>query len=133
LPLATKKVRQVSALFFGIAFVSVGLQHFTNTRFFIPIVPEILGVPEFWVYLSGLVEVILGIGMIAPVSRRRAAFSTAIFLVMVYWANLNMWIHDISIGDTNFTTSGHILRASAQIVMIWFSLWIAEWPVKNKM
>ena len=43
------------------AFVSVGVQHFTNTLFFIPIVPEILGVPEFWVYVSGLVEVILGI------------------------------------------------------------------------
>ncbi len=133
MPSAMQKIRQLSALVFGMAFVSVGVQHFTNPTFFLPIVPEVLGVPEFWVYVSGLVEVILGLGMIAPVSRRRAAFSTAIFLVIVYWANLNMWIHDISIGDTNFSTSGHIFRASAQIVMIWLSLWIAEWPVKKEM
>lgn len=133
MPLALKELRQFLALGFGVAFVWVGIQHFTNSTFFLPIVPEVLGVPEFWVYVSGLVEVILGLGMIAPVSRRRAAFSTAIFLVIVYWANLNMWIHDISIGDTNFSTSGHIFRASAQIVMIWLSLWIAEWPVKKEM
>jgi uncharacterized membrane protein len=133
MPLALKELRQFLALGFGVAFVWVGIQHFTNPTFFLPIVPEVLGVPEFWVYVSGLVEVILGLGMIAPVSRRRAAFSTAIFLVIVYWANLNMWIHDISIGDTNFSTSGHIFRASAQIVMIWLSLWIAEWPVKKEM
>ena len=127
------KLRQILAIGFGVSFIWVGIQHFTNTAFFTPIVPELLGVPEFWVYVSGLVEVILGIGMVAPVSRRRSAFSTAIFLVLVYWANLNMWIHDISIGDTNFSTSGHILRALTQLVMIWLAFWIAEWPVKKGM
>ena len=132
MPLAYEKLRQASAIGFGISFVGIGVQHFTNTAFFIPIVPELLGVPEFWVYVSGLVEIILGIGMITPISRRRAGFSTGIFLVIVYWANLNMWINDISIGDTNFTTSGHILRATAQLGMIGLALWIAEWPVKKE-
>jgi uncharacterized membrane protein len=84
------------------------------------------------VYVSGLVEMILGFGMIAPVSRRKAGFSTGIFLVMVYWANLNMWINDISIGETNFTTAGHVFRAIAQLGMIWLALWIAEWPIKKE-
>ena len=132
MPQALERLRQVSALSFGTAFVLVGIQHFTNTTFFIPIVPEVLGVPEFWVYVSGLVEIILGLGMILPVSRRRAGFSTAIFLVMVYWANLNMWVNDISIGDTDFTTFEHMLRATAQFGMIWLTLWIAEWPVKKE-
>ncbi len=127
-----ERLRQVSALVFGAAFVWIGIQHFTNTAFFTPIVPELIGVPEFWVYVSGLVEMILGFGMIAPVSRRKAGFSTGIFLVMVYWANLNMWINDISIGETNFTTSGHVFRAIAQLGMIWLALWIAEWPIKKE-
>ncbi len=131
MPQALERIRQVSALGFGTIFVWIGIQHFTNTAFFTPIVPKLLGVPEFWVYVSGLVEMILGFGMIAPVSRRRAGFSTGIFLVMVYWANLNMWVNDISIGDTDFTTSGHMVRAIAQLGMILLALWIAEWPVKK--
>jgi len=132
LPPTLERLRQVSALVFGASFVWIGIQHFTNTAFFTPIVPELIGVPEFWVYVSGLVEIILGLGMMAPVSRRKAGFSTGIFLVMVYWANLNMWINDISIGETNFTTSGHLFRAIAQLGMIWLALWIAEWPIKKE-
>ncbi len=132
MPPTLERLRQVSALVFGASFVWIGIQHFTNTAFFTPIVPELIGVPEFWVYVSGLVEMILGLGMMAPVSRRKAGFSTGIFLVMVYWANLNMWINDISIGETNFTTSGHLFRAIAQLGMIWLALWIAEWPIKKE-
>lgn len=128
---AYERARKISAVTFGAAFVWIGIQHFTNTVFFTPIVPGILGFPEFWVYLSGLVEVILGLGLIAPVSRRRAGFSTAVFLVLVYWANLNMWINDIPIGDTDFTTTGHVVRASIQIGMILLALWIAQWPMNK--
>ena len=132
MPPSVEKVRPLSALAFGAVFVSIGIQHFTNTAFFTPIVPELLGFPEFWVYISGLVEIILGIGMISPVSRRRAGFSTGVFLILVYWANLNMWVNDISVGGTNFTTMGHVFRAIAQLAMIWLSLWIAEWPLKKE-
>ena len=128
-----ESARAISAIAFGSSMVWVGVQHFTNTAFFTPIVPALLGFPEFWVYLSGLVEVILGLGLIAPVSRRKAGFSTALFLVLVYSANLNMWANDITVGETNFSTTGHMVRASIQIGMIWLSLWIAEWPLKREM
>ena len=132
MPLASEKLRQFSALGFGGAFVWVGIQHFTNTVFFTPIVPQILGFPEFWVYVSGLVEIILGLGLILPVSRRRAGFCTAIFLILVYWANLNMWVNDITISGTNFSISGHLIRLTAQLGMIWLALWIAQWPVRRE-
>lgn len=129
---AYESARTLSAIVFGSALAWVGIQHFTNTGFFTPIVPEILGFPEFWVYVSGLVEVILGVGLIVPISRRRAAFSTAVFLVLVYWGNLNMWVNDITVDGTNFSTTGHIVRASIQVGMIWLSLWIAKWPLKKE-
>lgn len=127
-----EKARQISAIGFGVAFVWIGIQHFTNVGFFVPIVPEILGAPEFWVYVSGAAEILLGMSMVITRTRQQGGRATAAFLILVYWANLNMWINDIPIDGTTFSTSAHIARATAQFGMIGLALWIAEWNVKKK-
>ena len=122
-----KIVRTISALIFGIFLINVGILHFTDTSWFEPIVPRLLGFPTFWVIISGVMEIILGIGLIIPKSREIAAKCTAIFLVIVYSANLNMWIYNIKLGDgTYLTGTGHVLRLFAQIFMIVLNLWISR-------
>ena len=37
-------------------------RHFYFIDIFAPIVPKIIGFPEFWVYLSGVFEIALGLG-----------------------------------------------------------------------
>lgn len=113
------------ALTLGISFVWVGIQHFVSPGFFEPIVPALLGNPPFWVYASGVVEIAIGGAMIAPASRSRAAYAMAAFLVVLYWANLNMWINDIPLSGNTFSTSAHIARAVAQFGMIGMALYIA--------
>tara|TARA_B100001093_G_scaffold101433_2_gene93622 strand:- start:71572 stop:71970 length:399 start_codon:yes stop_codon:yes gene_type:complete len=125
-----ERIREISALIFGLAFIWIGLQHFTNVEFFLPIVPEIIGNPTFWVYLSGIVEIGLGVGLILRFSRKATGIATAIFLVIVYWANFNMWINDIAIDGNRFSNQAHVARALAQVAMIGFALWIAD--VKKK-
>lgn len=129
---SVENARRISAFGFGLAFVWIGIQHFTNVGFFVPIVPDILGAPEFWVYASGVVEILLGASMIHPRTRKKGGMGTAAFLVIVYWANLNMWINDIPIDGNSFSTSAHIARATAQFGMIGLALWIAEWKGKKE-
>ena len=129
---SVENARRISAIGFGLAFVWIGIQHFTNVGFFAPIVPDILGAPEFWVYASGVVEILLGASMIHPRTRKKGGMGTAAFLVIVYWANLNMWINDIPIDGNSFSTSAHIARATAQFGMIGLALWIAEWKGKKE-
>ena len=114
-------------LIYGASFVFVGLRHFQDPAWFEPIVPKELGNPRFWVYLSGIFEIILGIGMILPYFRPVASILIAMMLVVLYWANLNMWINDIPIGGSTLSTKGHILRALAQVFLIWMALWIGDW------
>jgi len=121
-----ERSRHYSGFFFGVAFVWIGIQHFTNVGFFEPIVPKVLGEPKIWVYLSGLAEILLGLGMIIPRYRQAGAKATAAFLVLVYWANANMWINNIPLQGSTFSTTAHVLRAAAQIGMIALALWIAE-------
>ena len=101
----------------GLFFVNVGIAHFTDTKWFEPIVPEVLGDPTFWVLITGIMEIGLGLGLVIPMTRRYSAMLMAMFLVAVYWANLNMWINDIPIDDNTFEPIWHILRLIGQLLM----------------
>ncbi len=105
-------------MIFGIVFIWIGIQHFRDPVWFEPIVPSILGNPKFWVYSSGFFEIFLGLGVMFPKTQRFAALSIAIMLIILYWANLNMWINDIPIGGTRLSQLGHIIRGIIQFILI---------------
>ena len=115
----------------GLFFVNVGIAHFTDTKWFEPIVPEVLGDPTFWVLITGIMEIGLGLGLVIPMTRRYSAMLMAMFLVAVYWANLNMWINDIPIDDNTFEPIWHILRLIGQLLMITVALWLGNWMPKG--
>ncbi|MED5319376.1 MAG: DoxX family membrane protein, partial [Candidatus Thermoplasmatota archaeon] len=71
----------LASIAFGVMYVNVGVQHFTNTAWFEPIVPEIPGGPTFWVLITGVMEIAIGVGLILPLTRRIAAFCSMAFLV----------------------------------------------------
>ena len=120
-------LRPVFAIPFGLFFCNVGILHFTDTSWFEPIVPSILGSATFWVLITGIAEIVLGLGLIFPASREFSAKLTALFLILIYPANLNMWINDIELGDgASLSPEGHIIRLIAQITMILLNLWIAR-------
>ena len=115
----------------GLFFVNVGIAHFTDTKWFEPIVPEVLGDPTFWVLITGIMEIGLGLGLVIPMTRRYSAMLMAMFLVAVYWANLNMWINDIPIDDNTFEPIWHILRLIGQLLMLTVALWVGNWIPKG--
>ena len=73
------------------------IMHFTDTAWFEPIVPPILGSARFWVLASGVAEVTVGICLILPKTRKKAGYASAALLVALYPANLYMWIFDVRI------------------------------------
>ena len=101
--------------------------HFTDPEWFEPIVPKIAGSARFWVLISGAAEIILGIGLIIPQLRKWGGYGTAVFLILVYPANLNMWINDLKLGDgTSLSPTGHIIRLLIQITAIVICIRIAR-------
>ncbi|MAK40856.1 MAG: hypothetical protein CL993_03910 [Euryarchaeota archaeon] len=119
--------RQITSVILGISFIWIGIQHFRDPEWFEPIVPSVLGNPKFWVYSSGIFEIILGIGVIIPNTQKISALSMSIMLVLLYWANLNMWINDIPIGGSKLSQTGHLVRGLIQFILIIIFLWIGKW------
>ena len=120
------KPRNLIGFFFGIPFIWIGCDHFIRPEIFDPIVPNYLGFPRFWTLASGVIEILLGLGIMLPPSRRLTARFLTGFLVCVYLANLNMWLNDIPFDGTVLSQNGHITRLVVQLVLICIGLWLAE-------
>ena len=107
----------------GSFFIYVGILHFTDTSWFEPIVPPILGSATFWVLASGVAEILVGIGLIIPNTRELSGYASASLLVLLYPANLYMWIFDVELGGgESLSPMGHVVRLLLQMGGIILSL-----------
>tara|TARA_A100001035_G_C27454127_1_gene351589 strand:- start:27 stop:437 length:411 start_codon:yes stop_codon:yes gene_type:complete len=120
-------LKHILSLILGIFFINVGIGHFVEPEWFEPIVPDILGDPTFWILITGAMEVALGVGLIVPQTRKYSSILMVLFLVAIYWANLNMWINDIPLDGKTFATIWHVIRLLAQVLMILIALWVGGW------
>ena len=106
------------ALIYGVPFVMVGIEHFRDPQKFVDIVPPYLPFPLFLVYLTGLMEIAGGLGIIYPETRIMAGRFMVLFLLAVYPANFYMWTNDVPFNGTRLTTKGHLVRLFVQFLLI---------------
>ena len=108
----------VLAIVLGLAFCRIGLLHWTNPEPFEAIVPAYLSAPSFWNLLSGSFEMLFGVGLVIPGTRKRSAMFLFFLVVAMSLANLNMWINDLPFNGTRLSTQGHVIRWCIQIVLL---------------
>ena len=111
----------------GPAYVVAGVLHFVVPELYIQIVPPIFPTALALVYLSGLAEIAVGIGLLIPRTRHHAAWATVALLVAIFPANVYMATHGVVIeglpggGDpSGFVRWG---RLPLQGVLILWALW----------
>jgi len=108
----------VLALIYGVPFILIGIEHFREPQKFVDIVPKYMPFALFLVYLTGVMEIVGGLGIIYPETREITGRLMVLFLLAIYPANFNMWINDIPYNGTRLTTQGHLVRLSVQILLI---------------
>ncbi len=67
-----------------------GTTHLVRPQVFEPIVPHLLPYKRQIVYVSGLAEVLCGLGLLARPTRRVAGLASAALLIAVFPANVQM-------------------------------------------
>lgn len=83
--------RNNSAVILGLFILGAGVTHFVNPTFFDAIVPPWMPFGKrFWTIVSGIAEVLIGIGVLRRSTRKRAALAAFVLFVAVYPANLYM-------------------------------------------
>jgi len=75
---------------FAVLFVIAGVLHFVFTPVYMKIMPPYLPAARLLVQVSGLCEVLGGLGLLAPEMRRLAAWGLVTLLIAVLPANIQM-------------------------------------------
>ncbi|MFO0560585.1 MAG: DoxX-like family protein [Polyangiales bacterium] len=112
----------------GVAMIAVGALHFVSPTPFERIVPPWLPAARALVYLSGAAEIVLGIGVLVPRSRRWAALALIALYIAVFPANIHMAIHRVSLfaDQPPPPTWALYARLPMQALLIANALWIAR-------
>lgn len=83
-------MRLLSLLFLGAAFIAAGALHFVRPAVYARIIPPFLPWPMALVYVSGVAEILGGIGVLIPALRPWAGLGLVALLVAVFPANVYM-------------------------------------------
>jgi len=101
-------------------FVGAGVMHFTKmSSFYAAIVPKQLPNPVALVQLTGVLEVLGGIGLLIPQTSRLAGIGLMLFLVAVFPANVEAARANIPFSNPLW------LRALLQLVLIVLIAWLS--------
>ena len=103
-----------------------GIAHFAAPDNFDTIIPHLLpGSRRAWTDASGAAEITLAVGVAWRVTRRFAATLTAVFLVLVFPANIQMAVDAASRTTSEFALA--LLRLPLPVPLIWWA-----WRVRNR-
>ena len=98
-------------------FVWAGLNHFLNPQFYDSIVPSFIPYPRFVHQFTGILEIIIPLFFLSRY-RKEAAIMMIILLIILYGANLYVWVSNLPYGGNYWNNQQHFLRFLIQLFFI---------------
>ncbi len=122
-----KYIKLFTIYFMSIAYTYVGIRHFIDPDFFLAIMPNYFSLHLFFVYLTGLMEVVFGVLLVFRKTRKIAAYGLIVLLVIVFPANIHLVHSELSQSILDVTKEQSIIRLPFQGLF----LLLAYWHSKN--
>jgi len=99
-----------------------GIAHFTNTEFFLSIMPSWLPLPHTLVYVSGALEILGAIGIVLPWTRSLSGFCLIALTIAVTPVNVHMWLNSELFPDVTQTQLAiRLVIQGVLLAVIWWS------------
>jgi uncharacterized membrane protein len=118
------RLKLVLNVVMGVLYVLAGVNHFVSTSFYVQIMPPWIPWHLAMVYVSGVLEIVLGIAVMIPRTRRLAAWGLIALLVAVFPANIHMAMNDVLIDGAPLGPPWALwLRLPIQLVLIAWAYW----------
>lgn len=104
-------------------YVFIGIRHFTDPQYFLDIVPPQLPFKLFLVYLTGLIEVVGGVAILSPKSRKAGAYLLIFLLVSVFPANIYLYVSETPQNLLGISKIDALIRMPFQAPLILLAFW----------
>ncbi len=114
-------LKRISIILLAIFFVAAGILHFVKTSVYLHIMPPWIPHAIALVYVSGILEVLGGIGVTLPTVRRLSGYGLIALLIAVFPANVHMALNT---GEFPSIPAALLwLRLPLQLVLIGWVWW----------
>ena len=119
-------MRTVLRWLLSIFMVVAGANHFVAPTAYVAMMPSTLPAPAALVYISGVAEILGGLGLILPATRWYAGWGLIALFVAVFPANINMAVHHLSLGGRSVPTWALWARLPVQAVLVVWAYWCSQ-------
>ncbi len=113
-------ITKVLIYVYVIFFIGAGVNHFLNPQFYDAIVPQFIPFPRLVHQITGVLEIIIPLFLLTRF-RKEAALIMIVFLILIYGANLYVWVNNLPYGRTYFSNQQHFIRLLLQILYIYIT------------
>ncbi len=110
----------------AVFYVGAGIMHFVRPEFYLKLMPPYLPWHLALVQISGACEIAGGLGLLAPQTRRLAAWGIVAMLIAIFPANLYMATNPVEAGAAAIAPVIRWGRLPLQAVFIWWVLWCTK-------
>jgi uncharacterized membrane protein len=112
----------LAATFYMVA----GALHFIKPEPYLQIMPPYIPWHVAMVRVSGACEILGGLGLFLPATRRAAAWGLIALLIAVFPANIYMAMHPIEAGAASIAAVLRWGRLPLQLILVWWLLWCTK-------
>lgn len=116
-------LRAAALLLLALAFVTAGVMHFVRAELFVAIMPPWIPWHLELVWLSGVFEILGGLGVLLPATRRVAGLGLVALLIAVYPANVHMALHPEAFVARGMSEASLWIRLPFQFVFMAWAWW----------
>ena len=116
---------RISSFILAALFTAAGVLHFVKPGMYVRIMPPWLPRPRELVYVSGVFEILGGLGLLYPPTRRAAGIGLILLLLAVWPANLQMLLNARAAGSALWWQAVLWARLPLQTALIAWVWWSA--------
>jgi uncharacterized membrane protein len=122
-----KTIRRIALVLFALFFIFAGIAHFVQGEGFAAMIPEWVPFRLGLIYVTGVLEIVLAVLLLIPYTRKQARFWTAVYLIVIFPANIYAAIAGIPApGQEEANELLLWIRLLFQPLLIWWVLWAAK-------
>lgn len=112
------RFKAISRFFLAALVITAGILHWATPRPFVQMMPPYLPYPLELVHISGVFEILGGVGLWVPRVSRAAAWGLILLFIAVFPANVHMAVNDVVLDGIPHNLVAYWLRLPLQLVLI---------------